>query len=367
MIKKVKTALIGSGSISFVYMNTLVNGGFTIVDMVGCSDIIPERSKARAGVFGIRQMSNEEILSDPEIEIVLNTTQLWKHNEVTEMILNAGKHVYMEKAMGHTYEGAKANYELAKSRGLRLGCAPDCYMGAGLQTARKLIDDGIIGIPLYAQAMCMRGYNTHQRASNEPRNPEWLSSGVTITYDMAGYYVNALVSVLGPVNRVSGYTRFFEDRVFSNPQNPDYKQRVHKQTGATTLLGCLEFETGCYASLVLCQEGFGPEIPRVEIFGTEGTMKLTDPNNFGGQGDDIYVTRIGNSDRFKMPFTHGFCDKEYVREQISGKPEPCANSWRGVAVVDMAWAIRRNRPHRSSAELALHTVEIVDAIDRCTI
>ena len=121
-IKPVKVALIGSGNISYTYLNTLVNGGFSIIDVVGCSDLIPERSKARAELFGIRQMTNEEILNDPEIEIVINTTQLWNHSAVTRQILEAGKNVYSEKAMGDTYEGAKANYDLAASKGLRLGC-----------------------------------------------------------------------------------------------------------------------------------------------------------------------------------------------------------------------------------------------------
>lgn len=364
--KPVKVALIGSGNISYIYLNTLKNGGFTIVDIVGCSDLIPEKSKARAETFGIRQMTNEEILNDPEIEIVLNTTQLWNHNEVTRMILEAGKHAYSEKAMGSTYEGAKANYDLAKEKGLRLGCAPDCYMGSGYQTARKLIDDGLIGRPLFAQAICFRGYGAHQRPA-PLADPAVGAAGSTITYDMSGYYINVLVNLLGSVNRVSGYTRFYEDRVYTNPRHPQYKQPVDKLTGATLMMGCLEFENGCYANLVMCAEGFGPEIPRVEIYGTEGTLTLPDPNCFGGWGNDVYMTRVGNHGSFKVPFTHGFSDTDPNKMPLSGKPEPCHNSWRGVAVVDMAWAIRRNRPHRSSADLALHTVEIVHAIDKSTV
>ena len=368
-IKPVKVALIGSGSISYVYLNTLKNGGFTIVDVVGCSDIYPERSKARAETFGIRQMTNEEILNDPEIEIVLNTTQLWNHSDVSQMILKAGKHVYSEKAFGATFEGAKANFDLAKEKGLRIGCAPDCYMGAAHQTARKLIDDGAIGQPLFAQALCFRGYNAHQRAGDMPV-PGHGSAGVTIPYDMSGYYVNTLVNLLGPVNRVSGYTKFYEDRTYTNPHHPKYKQPVDKLTGATIMMGCLEFHNGVYANMVMCSEGFGPEIPRLKVFGTEGTIMCVDPNNFGGWGDEyVYVTHVGNPnhEEFKMPMTHGFADTDPRVMPLSGKHEPCANSWRGVAVVDMAWAIRRNRPHRSSAELALHTVEIVHAIDECTL
>ena len=229
-VKPVKVALIGSGNISYTYLNTLVKGGFNIIDVVGCSDLIPERSKARAELFGIRQMTNEEILNDPEIEIVINTTQLWNHTAVTRQILEAGKNVYSEKAMGDTLEGAKANYELAASKGLRLGCAPDCYMGAAFQTARKLLDDGAIGRPLIAHAMCYRGYNSHY-AAGDPADPSAGSAGTTITHDMGGYYINVLVNMLGAVNRVSGYTKFYDERVYENPRHPP-RPSAPQQRGA---------------------------------------------------------------------------------------------------------------------------------------
>ncbi|MBQ1984894.1 MAG: Gfo/Idh/MocA family oxidoreductase [Clostridia bacterium] len=372
-IKPVKVALIGSGNISYTYLNTLCNGGFNIIEVVGCSDIIPERSKARAELFGIRQMTNEEILNDPEIEIVINTTQLWNHEAVTRQILEAGKNVYSEKAMGHNYEGAKANYELAKAKGLRLGSAPDCYMGSAFQTARKLLDDGAIGKPLIAHAMCYRGYNAHQ-APGFPADPMAGSQGTTITYDMAGYYTNILINMLGPVNRVSGYTRFYEDNVYENPKHPNYKEPVKSELngiprGDSMLLGALEFENGVYGSLTLCSEGFFPETPRMEILGTHGILTMPDPNFFGGWDNQVYITRSGNSvdgknEVFRVPLTHGFSDTDPSIPPLSGKHEPCHNSWRGLAVVDMAYAIRRGRPHRSSAELALHTVEILDRIEK---
>lgn len=361
-VERVKVALVGSGNISYTYMNTLTTE-FSIVDFIGCSDLIPEKSKARAELFGVRQMTTEEILADPSIEIVVNTTEIYNHTNVSRQILESGKHVYSEKSMGCAYDEAKANVELAKAKGLRLGAAPDIYLGAAYQTARKLIDDGMIGIPLTAQAICMRGYNAHQRPADSP-NRMFGETGTTITYDMGGYYINALVALLGPVCRVSGYSRFFEDRVYENPNHPNYKKPVEKRTGESTMLGALEFENGCYASLILCAECFGPEIPRVEIFGTHGTLTLPDPNCFGGWGNEIYLTRIGNEGRFHVPFTHAYADMDPSIPTKSGKREPCHNSHRGIAVADMAWAIRRNRPHRSSAELALHTVEIIHAINK---
>lgn len=359
-VKKVKVGVIGSGNISYTYLNTLTQ--FSIVEVVGCSDLIPEKSKARAETFGIRQMTTEEILADPEIEIAVNLTELFNHNKVTKMILDAGKHAYSEKAMGDNYEGAKANYDLAAAKGLRLGSAPDIYMGAAYQTARKLIDDGMIGIPLIAYALCFRSYPFHAMPFELP--PQFGQHGSSITYDMAGYYINALVALLGPVKRASGYSKFFEDRIYTNTAHPRFGQKIDKNTGETVMMGNLEFENGCYGNLVMCSEGFAPEIPRVEILGTEGTLILPDPNYFGGWGRDVYLTRAGSpGEKFKVPFTHGFTDTDPDVPAKTGKREPCHNSWRGIAVVDMAWAIRKNRPHRSSADLALHTVEILTAID----
>jgi predicted dehydrogenase len=211
-LKPVKVGLIGSGKISYTYLNTLVRGGFTIVDMVGCSDEVAERSKMRAEAFGIRQMTNEEILNDPEIEIVVNTTQIWRHNEVNRQILEAGKHVYVEKPVDTNFGDAKAICDFAESKGLRVGAAPDTYMGSAYQTARKLIDDGMIGRPLFAHAMCFRGYGYHERDGDFPF-PEVGTKGTSIPYDMSGYYINALVFLLGPVKRVSGYSRFIERSV----------------------------------------------------------------------------------------------------------------------------------------------------------
>ena len=361
-MKPVKMALIGSGNISYTYLNTLTRGGFFIADMVGCSDLIPERSASRAKTFGIKQMSNDEILSDPEIEIVLNTTQATSHHEVSKMILEAGKHVYSEKALDTSFEKAKELYELAAKKGLRIGAAPDCYMGSAYQTARKLIDDGWIGTPLFAHAFCYRGYSAHERAS-EPENPNFGAKGTTIHHDMSGYYLNALINLLGPVNRVSGFARPFEARNYTNPKHLDYKNPVKTGTGPTLSMGLLEFCSGSYASVTMTSEGMGPEIPRVEIFGTAGNLRLPDPNCFGGWGNDVYITRIGSNESFKIPFTHAFSDTDPSEPPISDRGwEACQNSWRGIAVVDMAWALRRNRPHRSAAELALHAVEIADAI-----
>ena len=371
-LKPVKTAVIGSGNISYTYMNSLTSL-FSIVDLVGCSDLVPEKSKARSEMFGIRQMTTEQILEDKEIEIVLNLTQIFNHTSVTKMILDAGKNAYSEKVIGCSFEEAKANADLAKSKGLRIGAAPDIYLGAAYQTARKLIDDGWIGDPISAHAFCIRAGGRGYTAPMAFNNPNMGKQGTTMPYDMGGYYINALVALLGPVNRVSGYSRRYAGPgKYMNPAHPNYLEATTPSAGASTVMGCLEFENGCLGNLMLCSDGFGPELPRVEIYGTLGTLILPDPNGFGGYpmggvnpyGGDVYMSRIGNDGLFKVPFSHAYGDTDPAIPTKTGRPvEACHNSNRGLAVADMAFAIRRNRPHRSSAELAIHTVEILDAIE----
>ncbi|MBC8529671.1 Gfo/Idh/MocA family oxidoreductase [Christensenellaceae bacterium NSJ-44] len=361
-VKPVKVGLIGSGAISYTYLTNLTNT-FSIIDMVGCSDLIPERSKARSELFGIRQMTNEEILNDPEIEIVVNTTQITFHTEVTKMILDAGKNVYSEKMMGCSFEDAKANIEYAKSKGLLIGAAPDTYMGAAHQTARKLIDDGWIGDPIMAQAFVLRP-NRPASLAAEPDRANFGGAGTTMPYDMGGYYINALLNLLGPVKRVSGYAGSRADRVYTNPMHPNFREPIKVYPGPTSIMGCLEFHNGCWGNLVVMGESYEKEIPRIEIYGTKGWISVPDPNMFGGYGNDVYITLSGNEGTFKMPFTHGYGDTDPSLPTTSGKPEPCYNSRRGIGVADMAWALRDGRTPRQSAEQALHAVEIVTSIEK---
>jgi predicted dehydrogenase len=357
-VKKIKTALIGSGTISWSYLQNMTEL-FEILDVVGCSDIIPERSAHRAKEFGIRQLTNDEIWNDPEIEIVVNTTFPSAHYEITEKSLLAGKHVYTEKMMTSDYKDALRLVELSKSKKKRLGCAPDTFLGAAYQTARKLIDGGFIGKPVFAQGLIVRGYRADSAEPLTRPGGMW-GAGSTAPVDLGGYYIYALVHLLGPIARVSGFGQA-NGQMFSNTKNSRYGEFI-EAAADTSITATMEFKNGILGSLTVLGDCFG-ETPRVEIYGTEGKILCADPNTYSGP---LYLQRYGDEKLMEMPLTHDYnCyTKGNYPEKNRDWPDPFwAESRRGLGVADLAWAITNNRPHRCSAELGLHAVEFIHGVE----
>ena len=336
--KKAKVALIGSGAISGTYLENMTKV-FSILDVVGCSDILPERSERRAKEFGIRQMTNEEIWNDPDIEIVVNTTYPTSHYEVSKKSLEAGKSVQCEKMMAVTLAEADELMNLAEKKGLRFGMAPDTFLGGGLQTARALIDAGYIGTPLHAHAMVMRGY--HPRGEEAGPLSMVMLPGGGIPFDMGGYYLHAMVHLLGPIRQAAGFAQCRTPfRVWENPRHPNYGEEFPFDT-INHFSAALNFHCGANGTLSIASDHFG-ETPRLEIYGTRGILICNDPNNFSG---DIKVKLEGNADFVTMPLTHGY-----------------NGSHRGIGVADMAWAIRKGRKHRTHAEIGYHAFELIHGV-----
>lgn len=362
MIKKVKVGLIGSGDISWTYLQNMTEN-FGILDVVGCSDLISERSAERAERFGIKQMTNEEILNDPEIQIVLNTTYPSAHYDVSEQILKAGKHVYTEKMMAVNYDAARKLCELANSKNLRIGCAPDTFLSAPYQTARKIIDEGWIGRPVSALAQLVQG-NVNDGADPLPRPNGLWGEGSTMPVDMGGYYIHALVHLLGPVSRVAGFSQT-HDAEYLNPKNDLYGQAV--QAGAPTSSVCsLEFKNSVIGALIILGECSGC-LPRIEIYGTQGNLYLPDPNYYSGP---LLIKRRGSDRVIEAPLVHDYNNYNRGQKPMGDEREPIWNgpsrwleSRRGLGVADMAWAIVNGRPHRCSLELGLHAFEIVHGVN----
>ena len=342
-MKKIKVGLIGSGEISETYLRNMTQR-YNILEVVGCSDIIPERSAERAKQFNIRNMTNEEIYNDKDIQIVVNTTYPTSHYEVTKAALLAGKHVFCEKMMAVELHEGKELVQIAKDKNLRLGMAPDTFLGAGGQTARKLIDSGLIGEPYMAVAMCVRGY--HQERWPFTMYEFTRQPGGGIPFDIGGYYLHALINLLGPVSRATGFAQSRNpDRVVQNTNHPRFGQECKVDT-INAMVGSVEFANGVLGSLTFVSEGF-VETPRIEIYGKEGILIVPDPNIFGGQ---VLLRRSGSNDFMPMPHTHGFGE----------------NCCRSLGVADMAWAIVNNRPHRAHGDIGYHAFEVIHGIWECS-
>lgn len=333
--KKMKTALIGSGMISGIYLKNMKEN-FKILDLVGCSDIIPERSKTRAEEYGIKDMTNEEILSDPEIEMVVNTTYPLAHYEVSKKALLAGKNVYCEKMTAMTVEQSTELMELAASKGLFVGGAPDTFLAGGMQLARQIIDSGIVGTPVCAEVTLCRSYHHERSYTKEEKRFAFCPNG-GIIFDMGCYYFTSLVFLLGPVSAVSGFTQIRNPhRIYLNPDCPNYGKEMLVESSNNTV-GSLMFSGGALGHVLFTSEGVGAT-QSFRIYCTEGTLDLGDPNCYNGS------IKISNKkgETSELFTTHAYRDANF----------------RGLGVADAAYAIRDGRPARCCGELNRHVLEI---------
>lgn len=334
MMRKVKVGLIGCGAISGIYLQNCTQVFDYILDVVALADLFPDLAKKRAEEYGIAHAYTvEELLADPEIEIVINLTAPQAHTEVNLQILHAGKHVYAEKPFALNCEDADQVLALAKAKGLRVGSAPDTFFGAGLQTCRKIIDEGWIGKPYAASGSILMG-NVYD--GSHPNFPNFLKLGWDPLFDMAPYYLTAMVMLLGPVQRVSGSAgQVYQELTVTNPKSSRFGETV-PVLAPMNVAATLDFESGAIATLQVAKESFGYR-PKLEILGTEGILYVSDPNNFS---EPIRIEQR-NGEIKEFPLSHGF-------EENS----------RGVGVADMAYAIISGRAHRASGELARHILDI---------
>ncbi|RIX50219.1 gfo/Idh/MocA family oxidoreductase [Paenibacillus nanensis] len=333
-MRKIKIGVIGCGMISGIYLKNCTEMFDYILEVKAVADLVPELARKRAEEFGVGTVYTvEELLADPEIEIVLNLTAPAAHAPINKRVLEAGKHVYTEKPFALSREEADEVLELAEAKGLLVGCAPDTFLGAGVQTCRKLIDDGWIGQPYAADASIIMG-----NAGNgmHPNFQNFLKLGGDPVMDMGPYYLTALVNMLGPVRRVTGSAQQLNKEItVTNPRSARYGDTVPVEA-PTNVTATLDFHSGAVASLQACKEAFGYE-PRMEIYGTEGILYVPDANFFGG----TIRLKSASGELKEVPYSHGF-----------------ATESRGIGVADMAYAIQSGRQNRASGRLARHILDI---------
>lgn len=329
-----KIGMIGCGNISDIYFQA--GKTFEILDIVACADLIPERAEAKAQQHDIpKACSPEELLADPEIEIVVNLTIPKAHAEVAMAAIEAGKNVYNEKPLTNTREDGQRLLRMAATKGVRVGCAPDTFMGGGIQTCRKLIDDGWIGEPVAATAFM----TCHGHESWHPDPEFYYKVGGGPMFDMGPYYLTALINLIGPASRVTGSARItFPERTITS--QPKHGTVVEVEV-PTHVAGVIDFANGAIGTIITSFDVWAAELPRIEIYGTEGSLSVPDPNGFGGP---VRVRRAGGG-WMEVPLTHGYTENS-----------------RGIGVADMAYTMRSERPHRANAKLAYHVLDIMHAI-----
>ncbi len=333
-MQTLNVGIIGAGNIAPAYIEGCAP--FDVIKICACADILVERAEAFAAEHGLAAYSVDDLLAREDIDIIVNLTIPAAHAAVSLQIIDAGKHAYSEKALAVTREDGAKIIQAAEAAGLRMGCAPDTFLGGGLQTARKAIDDGLIGAPVAATAVFM----AHGPESWHPNPGIFYQKGAGPLFDMGPYYLTALVHLMGPVARVSASAgKSFPERIATSEALMGQRLPVEVNTHVA---GTLEFASGAIASVITSFDVWGHQLPNMEIHGAEASMSVGDPNHFHGKN---HLLKGGTRDWVEIPHSHTI------------------NIGRGAGVADMACAIQSGRPHRVSGELAFHALDIMCALE----
>ncbi|MDA3949661.1 MAG: Gfo/Idh/MocA family oxidoreductase [Spirochaeta sp.] len=353
-MKQLNVGVIGLGDISSVYLNNLKI--YEVIQLTACASRSLEKAERHARAHGIARAyaSGLELIADPEIDIVLNLTTPDVHGSYNVAALEAGKHLYTEKPLAATLAESREIMRIANEKGLRVGSAPDTFLGGRLQTVRALLDAGTIGDVFGASAFVVN----HGHEWHHPNPAFFYEQGAGPLLDIGPYYVTALLSLLGPVMRCSAMSaRPFPERII--PVG-DRKGEVIPVEMDTHLTGNLEFASGAVATVVTSFDVWGSELPRIELYGTKGAVCIRDidplsgPNLFGGpvllMTEENYRWKTQPPPQPLIPW------KEVPVERPFSETGHDANS-RGIGLVDMAYAIRDGRPHRASGAMAFNAME----------
>jgi predicted dehydrogenase len=335
-IEPVKTAIVGCGGISNAYLGTMINK-FKILDVVGGYDRNPDKVKDKVEKFGIKALTWDEIISDPSIEIVVNLTAPTGHYPVIKQLLEAGKHVYTEKVLSVELEHAAELLKIANERNLYLGAAPDTFLGSAIQTARYVVESGMIGEVTSCVSTLTRDSEIFSRAF-----PFTAKPGGGIGFDVGIYSITALLSILGPVKEVSGVVRT------RKPQRQNFALENFGEPFQieceNLMAGTLQFEGGAVGNVLFDANSIFtvPERPVLTLHGTMGILYMADPDQFGGE---VKVIVKGSNEPFVMQQSHTFSEE-----------------YRGLGVAEMAWSMRMGRKNRANKEMAYHALEVLHGI-----
>jgi predicted dehydrogenase len=350
-MKELGVGIVGCGVISTIYMQNLA--AFHGVKLVACADLLGDAARVKADKFGIRALSIEDLMRDPEVDIVVNLTTPNAHFEVSHAALTAGKHVFSEKPLCVTAEDGRRLVQEADRRGLKLGCAPDTFLGAGGRLAREMIDGGKVGRILAGSCFLM----SHGMEHWHP-NPEFFyKPGGGPILDLGPYYLGALCNLLGPVECVQARasTGFAERIVLA--EGPRKGARIAVET-PTTIMALVHFASGADVVLSMSWDVWKHGHPPIELYGMEGSLRAPDPNFFGGA---VEITEGGGDWQ-----VFDASDRTYGRPNWRSPTWPASApdraNYRCLGIADLASALLHGTPHRASGAFAAHVLEVMHAI-----
>jgi predicted dehydrogenase len=348
-MEKQRIGIAGIGKISGIYLDNLTGMFGKRVTLAAVTDIVAERAEKAAEDYHVRVFKTiDEMVTSPVVDIVLNITQPKNHFEVAMSAVRAGKHVYNEKPLCVKREEAAELLKAASAGKVRVGAAPDTFLGAGIQTCRKLIDEGWIGRPVAAHAFML----SHGPEHWHPAPEFYYKAGGGPMFDMGPYYLTALVNLLGPVARVSGSAQKGQaGRVISSEH---LKGTVINVDVPTHISGVLDFVSGAVGLIVTSFDVWSSSMPFIEIYGTEGTLQVPDPNYFRGE---VRLRRFREENWSAVPLV--LREADHPRDKDKWQR---LNNWRGIGITDMAEAIVEGRPHRASGEMAYHVLDVMHGI-----
>ena len=339
--------IMGAGNISAAYLRLAPM--FKGLEVRAVADILPEAAQKRAEEFGVAAQTPEELLKNSEIDVVVNLTIPATHYQVTMDTLSAGKHAYSEKPFVLTLEEGKSVRAAAEERKLSVGSAPDTFLGGAHQQVRNLIDSGKIGRITSGTTHVMSRGMEHWHP-----NPDFFfQPGAGPVLDVGPYYVTDLIQLVGPVKRVTAFTGMARDTREVTAEGP-YKGTVIKVGTPTTIHGVLEFQSGAIVTIGASWDVYSHGHHNIELYGTEGTVYVPDPNFFGG---DVVITDQSGEKTKVEPWDHPFGKVN----QTDNSGNQRAN-YRTAGLADMMQAVEQGRPARCGLDVALHAVDVMTSL-----
>lgn len=343
-----RIGVIGCGNIAMTYLRNAAL--FRGIAVTACADLLPQQAALRAREFGLRAMTVPELLAAPDIDLVINLTVPAAHADITHAALAAGKHVFTEKPLGVTAADGARLVEDAAARGLMLGSAPDTFLGAAGRRARQLLDEGAIGRVVTGTAFMLGRGMEHWH----PNPAFYYQKGGGPVLDMGPYYITMLVNLLGPAKRVMGMaTQGAAERLITAP-GPLQGTSFPVST-PTTLLSLIEFASGAVIAFGASWDVYRHSQVPIALHGTAGSLHLPDPDTFGGT---ISLSRHGT------PWEEIDTSGDLYGQINWPYAAPDRANYRMLGIADLAAGLRKGRPPRASGSLALHVLEVLEAILR---